>query len=70
MIGNAGRRAIIEDTTRTYLAVKDPFGDDPQAAGYYIAEICPVRGTEILPGWYGTAGEAKTAIRNLMEFEA
>lgn len=43
------REPIISDTTRTLYVVENPFGDEMCAAGFYVAEHCPVNGRTILP---------------------
>lgn len=43
------RAPIISDTTRTVTVVRNPFGDEPEVAGYFVAEHCPVNGPSILP---------------------
>ena len=43
------RAPIIEDTTITLTPVLNPFGDEPEVSGWYVGEICPVKGRDILP---------------------
>lgn len=39
----------IIDTTRSYMVAVNPFGDEPEVAGFYVACFDPLDGPEILP---------------------
>lgn len=60
------RQPIISDTTRCYTVVLNPLGDDPQAAGYYVSESCPVNGNSLVAGPYEYRCEAVAAMAEIL----
>lgn len=60
------RLPIISDTTRAYTVVENPYGDDPQAAGFYVAESCPVKGESLVCGPYEYRCEAVAAMAEIL----
>lgn len=66
MTQNAFRTQIVEDTTRSLQVVQNPFdldADDPNAAGWYIGETCPINGKSLWPvGPFETRADALACI--------
>lgn len=63
MSQNIGRLPIIGDTTRSWSVVKNPYGDDPQVAGYAISCYDPVTGEHTIESdLFETSREAKNAL--------
>lgn len=60
------RHPIIGDTTRSYYVVQNPYGDDEQSAGFYVAENCPVNGASIIGGPYRCAKAARVALFDIL----
>lgn len=42
-------RLPIIDTTVTYSIAVNPFGDEPEVAGFYVASFDQLNGHEVLP---------------------
>lgn len=56
---NAGRKPIIEDTTRSWTIAENPFGDDPQVCGFMVVCHDPVAdGPELIGDLYPTHAQA------------
>lgn len=58
---NFGRLPIIDQTAPlyTYSVVENPFGDEPECAGFYVSVFSAItRGHDLLPVWYPTAEAA------------
>lgn len=65
------RSPIISDTTRSVYVVRNPFGDEPQGAGWYVAVDCPVSGREVLPfPARATREEAEADVKNFLGLSA
>ena len=50
MSQNAGRQPIIDDATRSYSIACNPYGDEPEHAGFHVSCFDPVTGEHSLVG--------------------
>ena len=64
---NLNRLPIISGPLTTYTIERNVFGEEPQAAGWFIVEHSAIdNDTYILPSIFGTRAEASAALDDIL----
>jgi len=67
MSQNIGRLPVVSDTTRSWSIASNPYGDEPEVAGFAVSCFCPVtREHTIESDIFATAEEARAELELIL----
>lgn len=71
MTQNLGRLPIVSDTTRSWSVVENPFGEEPEVAGWAVSMFDPVtREHSVESDIFATREEAVQELADIFAAEA